>query len=189
VRSTVCNLTRNRHRHLRVVRLRTPAARPEASSEQISQPRTGGIQAFRYPAGTLEPSAGTMTAYLLSGRVEGVGGQVVGFWDSSSSSSVSIVPASGPPAVELFGGDIRNHSRQTYFYGYAHENVRRVVLRLAGGKQYGAQTFAAWPGSGLRLWAFPVPVGALQSAASRALLGYDAAGRVVWQQNFPPAGR
>jgi RNA polymerase sigma-70 factor (sigma-E family) len=36
VRSTVCNLTRNRHRHLRVVRLRTPSARPEESSEQIA---------------------------------------------------------------------------------------------------------------------------------------------------------
>jgi RNA polymerase sigma-70 factor (sigma-E family) len=34
VRASVCNLTRNRHRHLRVVRMRTPAARPEDSSEQ-----------------------------------------------------------------------------------------------------------------------------------------------------------
>ena len=33
VRSTVCNLVRNRHRHLRVVRLRTPAGHDEASSE------------------------------------------------------------------------------------------------------------------------------------------------------------
>ena len=36
VRASVCNLTRNRHRHLRVVRLRTPAARPEDSSEQVA---------------------------------------------------------------------------------------------------------------------------------------------------------
>ncbi len=43
------------------------------------------------------------------------------------------------------------------FYGYAHENVTRVVLELPDGRRYGAQTFAAWPGSGLRLWAFPVP--------------------------------
>jgi hypothetical protein len=148
------------------------------------QPRTGGIPVFRYPAGTLEPSAGTMTAYLLNGRVVGVSGQVVGFWDSNSSSAISSVPADGPPAVELFGGDVINHARQAYFYGYAHENVRRVVLRL-GGKQYGAQTFAAWPGSGLRLWAFPVPSSMLlSSSSSRVLLGYDAAGRVVWQKDL-----
>jgi RNA polymerase sigma factor (sigma-70 family) len=33
VRSTVCNLVRNRHRHLRVARLRTPSGPDEASSE------------------------------------------------------------------------------------------------------------------------------------------------------------
>jgi RNA polymerase sigma-70 factor (sigma-E family) len=36
VRRCVVTLTRNRHRHLRVVRLRTPSARPEASSEQVA---------------------------------------------------------------------------------------------------------------------------------------------------------
>jgi RNA polymerase sigma factor (sigma-70 family) len=36
VRSSVCNLTRNRHRHLRVVRRRTPAGRDEDSSEQAA---------------------------------------------------------------------------------------------------------------------------------------------------------
>jgi RNA polymerase sigma-70 factor (sigma-E family) len=35
VRASVCNLTRNRHRHLRVVRLHTPAGRHEDSSEQV----------------------------------------------------------------------------------------------------------------------------------------------------------
>jgi hypothetical protein len=152
-----------------------------------SQPRTGGIPVFRYPARTLEPSAGTMTAYLLDGRVVGVRGHVVGFWDSRSSSSISTVPADGPPAVELSGGDITNHARQTYFYGYAHENVRRVTLRL-GGKQYSAPTVAAWSGSDLRLWDFPVPASALPSPhARRVLLGYDAAGRVIWQKNLSAA--
>ena len=36
VRASVCNLTRNRRRHLRVVRLRTPAAHDEQSSEQAA---------------------------------------------------------------------------------------------------------------------------------------------------------
>jgi hypothetical protein len=57
------------------------------------------------------------------------------------------------------------------------------VLRL-GAKQYSAQTSAAWPGSGLRLWVFPVPSSVLLSPASRVMLGYDAAGRVVWQKNL-----
>ena len=39
VRASVCNLTRNRHRHLRVVRLRTPAGRHEDSSEQVAMLR------------------------------------------------------------------------------------------------------------------------------------------------------
>jgi RNA polymerase sigma factor (sigma-70 family) len=36
LRAIVVNLTRNRHRHLRVVRARTPAAVDEASSEQAA---------------------------------------------------------------------------------------------------------------------------------------------------------
>ena len=36
VRASVVNLTRNRHRHLRVVRRRTPAGRHEDSSEQVA---------------------------------------------------------------------------------------------------------------------------------------------------------
>jgi hypothetical protein len=69
------------------------------------------------------------------------------------------------------------------FYGYAHANVVRVVLKLPDGRQYGAQTFAAWPGSGLRLWAFPVPTAqALASPAKEVVTGYDAAGHVVYQR-------
>ncbi|MBC6457829.1 sigma-70 family RNA polymerase sigma factor [Actinomadura sp. HBU206391] len=36
LRATVCNLVRNRHRHLRVARLRAPAVQQEASSEQTA---------------------------------------------------------------------------------------------------------------------------------------------------------
>src|SRR6185369_16206524 len=39
VRSTVCNLVRNRHRHLRVARQRTPSRPDEASSEHGHDPR------------------------------------------------------------------------------------------------------------------------------------------------------
>ena len=35
VRSTACNLVRNRRRHLRVVRIRTPAGHDEVSSEHV----------------------------------------------------------------------------------------------------------------------------------------------------------
>jgi len=76
------------------------------------------------------------------------------------------------------------------FYGYAHENVTRVVLRLADGKQYGAQTFAAWKGSGLRLWAFSVPTELYTrvNPGQDVLMGYDAAGRVIWQMRFGSGG-
>jgi hypothetical protein len=146
-----------------------------------SQPRSGGIVVFHYPAHVLEPTAGTMKAYLLDGRLVGVTGKVVGFWDSSSSSAIASRPASGSPAVVNMGGDIVNHAKLSEYYGYAHENVARVVLRLPGGAEYGAQTFAAWPGSGLRLWAFAVPSSALPVKPRQdVLLGYDAAGHVIW---------
>jgi len=35
VRSTVCHLVRNRHRHLRTARLRAPSGQDEASSEHV----------------------------------------------------------------------------------------------------------------------------------------------------------
>jgi hypothetical protein len=124
-----------------------------------------------------------MTAYLLRD------GQV-GFWSSDNvASSVAAGPALGPPAVGLVGGDYRSGAKLAEYYGYAHENVTRVVLRLAGGRQYGAQTFAAWKGSGLRLWDFPVPTDLLRVDLGKAvLMGYDAAGQVVWQQSLGAGG-
>ncbi len=123
-----------------------------------------------------------MTAYLIGGKV--------GAWSSDGSQSViSNVPASGPPAVGLFGGDYRRGAKQAELYGYAHENVARVVLRLGNGTQYGAQTFAAWRGSGIRLWAFQVPVSAFGSQRGKAVLeGYDATGHVVWQMHLGGQG-
>jgi hypothetical protein len=142
--------------------------------------------AFRFAAGAKSPFTGGMTAYLFDGRVIGIRGKVVGFWDSNNGSVISNVAASGPPAVVNLGGDYGQHAKQAEFFGYAHQNVARVVLRLADGRQYGAQTFAAWPGSGLRLWAFAVPTRFLIAADQRQdlMTGYDAAGYVVWQQHL-----
>jgi hypothetical protein len=79
--------------------------------------------------------------------------------------------------------------KQTFveFYGYAHQNVTRVVLKLADGRQYGAKTFAAWPGSGLRLWAFPVPASVASAALRQSVwVGYNTAGQVIWQMHHVP---
>jgi hypothetical protein len=143
------------------------------------RPRSGGIAVFRYPAGPEGPKPGTMTAYLVGGKV--------GFWNSDGSdSSISNVPAAGPPAVGLFQGMSPPKAKAVEFYGYAHRNVARVVLRLAGGRQYGAQTFAAWPRSGLGLWAFSVPARYLTTGnrSKDVWTGYDAAGHVAWQKTF-----
>ena len=51
VRTSVCNLTRNRHRHLRVVRRRTPAVRHEDSSEQVAMVREEHRQVLAALAG------------------------------------------------------------------------------------------------------------------------------------------
>jgi hypothetical protein len=141
-------------------------------------PRSGGIVVFRYPAGTEGPRPGAMTAYLIGGKVA--------FWNSDGSdSAMSGGPAAGSPAVGLFQSQWTSKAAVVEFYGYAHENVARVVLRLADGRRYGAQTFAAWPGSGLRLWAFSAPTRVLAGDLRKDVMtGYDAAGHVVWQQRF-----
>jgi hypothetical protein len=144
-----------------------------------ARPRSGGIVVFRYPAGYGHARPGSMIAYLLSdGRV--------GFWSSDNAeSSVSAARASGPPAVGLAGAGYPAGAKQAEFYGYAHQNVVRIVLRFAGGSQYSGRTFAAWPGSGLRLWAFSVPVSPPRAGTGRAVLeGFDAAGHLVWQMRL-----
>ena len=148
-----------------------------------SQPRSGGIKLFSYPAHSVTTTAGTLTAYLLNGSLIGVKGKVVGFWGSDSSSMIAGVPASGPPAVENLGGGWVDHGKVAEFFGYAHANVARVVLRLPDGRQYSAQTTAGWPGSGLRLWHFAVPVAAATfEARQQVILGYGTAGQVVFDK-------
>ncbi|MFI5082448.1 MAG: RNA polymerase sigma factor, partial [Streptosporangiales bacterium] len=44
VRASVCNLTRNRHRHLRVVRLRTPTAQPAGRPQAGSGARAASTR-------------------------------------------------------------------------------------------------------------------------------------------------
>jgi hypothetical protein len=121
-----------------------------------------------------------MTAYLVNGKV--------GFWSSDNAeSSISSVPAArSPTVVVVFGGDYVLGVKQADFYGYAHENVARVGIRLTDGRQYGAQTVAGWPGSGVRLWAFSVPVrvGGTGIRKVDVIKGYDAAGHVVWQMSL-----
>jgi hypothetical protein len=148
-----------------------------------SQPRSGGIKLFSYPAHSVSTTAGTMTAYLLNGSLIGVKGKVVGFWGTDSSSTIAGVPASGPPAVANIGGSWTNDAKVVEYYGYAHANVARVVLRLPDGRQYGAQIIAGWPGSGLRLWHFAVPVKAATfEPRQQVILGYDTAGQVVFDK-------
>jgi hypothetical protein len=78
-------------------------------------------------------------------------------------------------------------AEQGEFYGYAHENVARVVLHLSGGRQFTAQTFPGWQGSGLRLWAVPVPAD-LVAVPKYVALAYDAAGHVVSQLAYEARG-
>ena len=91
-------------------------------------------------------------------------------------------PASWPPAVGTLGGGYADGAKLAEFYRYAHQNVARVVLRLGSGKQYSAQTFAAWPGSGLRLWDLSVPTDLLRVKPGQdVMMDYDATGQLVWQ--------
>jgi len=81
----------------------------------------------------------TRVVHLPNGKVLGINGTIVVFWDSMNSPAIEGVPASGPPAVTVFtvtGGAPK--PRFVEFYGYAHENVTRVVLELPDGRRYGA---------------------------------------------------
>ncbi len=68
LRAIVVNLTRNRHRHLRVVRMRTPAAVAEGSSEQAAILREDHREVIAALAGLPPPARGHRPA-LLAGPV------------------------------------------------------------------------------------------------------------------------
>ena len=121
-----------------------------------------------------------MTAYLIEGHVA--------FWSLLWGGQIAPVPAvSGPAADGLimsFGQTAsRDHPKSppklSEAFGYAHGDVARIVVHLPGGRQAATPTVAAWPGSGLRLWAVSVPtdIGYVNRAVT--VTAYDAAGHVI----------
>jgi len=126
----------------------------------------GGMTVFRN-------QKGSATAYLARGRVEvSSTGLPPAVFESQ--------PASGPPDVSVFTSQDDNPPTWLEFYGYAHENVARVTVQLADGRQVAATTFPGWKESGIRLWAVPAPV-PVPRPLRYIVLGYDAGGHVVWQ--------
>ncbi|HEX5303937.1 MAG TPA: hypothetical protein VFW50_43775 [Streptosporangiaceae bacterium] len=137
--------------------------------EPVPAGRTCGMTVFRN-------QRGSATAYLARGRVEvSSTGLPPAVFESQ--------PASGPPDVSAFTSQDDNPPTWLEFYGYAHENVARVTVQLADGRQVAATTFPGWKGSGIRLWAVPAPVPAPRPLRY-IVLGYDAGGHVVWQTTF-----
>jgi hypothetical protein len=157
------------------------------------QPRSGGVLAFRYPAGHYTVP-GSVTAYLINGHV--------GFWTSApdtepfgqwSPTSAISGPALGG-IMYPFGQDNPSGVMEVGAMGYAHANVARVVLRLADGSKYVALSRAAgWPGSDLRLWSVALPgklvneiTGTIAPVTATA---YNAAGQVIGQVQLGTSGR
>ena len=119
-----------------------------------------------------------MTAYLLGGRL-------VGFWGTDIGPLLASVPVNGSQAIVNVGGTRLSGATVVEYFGAAQQYVTRVVLRLPDGRQYGAETSAAWPGSGVRLWHFAVPVKAASfEPRQQVMLGYNAAGHIIWQKSL-----
>jgi hypothetical protein len=138
---------------------------PDAAVIVHGKPQHGGITVFHR-------NAVTWTAYLVNGQVR--------FWSGNWMLAFSTLQASGAPDVGVFSEVLTSGPPGSGFYGYAHGDIARVTIRLASGKLLTARTFPGWPGSGIRLWAAPVPSG-LRQAPWYVALGYDRAGHVVWQ--------
>lgn len=145
------------------------------SNPVMTYPTSTGIAVAHYPADSIAPEPGTITAYL-------VGGQPY-FWASRAFlAGVSIAQPSAQSGLSpfYFSAMPPLPSKLAVYFGYAPRNVARVALRLADGRQFSARTIAGWKGSGLRLWSFSVPNG-LSSTVRYVALGYNAANQVVSQ--------
>jgi hypothetical protein len=100
------------------------------------------VPVFHYTPGADAP-ADTTLAYLIGGRA--------GFISPLRSMVLCELPE---PLDNFRGGDWQ----PVEAFGYAHADVARVVLHLPGGRVVSTPTFAAGlAGSGLRLWAVPMP--------------------------------
>jgi hypothetical protein len=145
--------------------------------DQVPEPDSGGIAVFTNPK-VPGFARSTMYAYLIKGYV--------GYWLRPSAGITGFLAprlAAGPPVLEglTLAGDLLGASGSEAF-GYAHADVARVVLHLPGGRQVSASTFAAWPDSGLRLWAIRLPANVYvhgQQMPTITATGYDTAGQVV----------
>lgn len=109
---------------------------------QTPLPISGGVPVFHYTPGADAP-ADTTLAYLIGGRA--------GFISPLRGMVLCELPE---PLDNFRGGDWQ----PVEAFGYAHADVARVVLHLPGGRVVSTPTFAAGlAGSGLRLWAVPMP--------------------------------
>jgi hypothetical protein len=157
---------------------------------QILEPTSGGILAFTYPK-IPGISGDSVNAYLID--------RYVGFWQGPGNNGY-IAPqlAAGPPALAGLslgfwapGGTAKHPNMAWEAFGYAHADVARVVLHLPGRRQASTSTFAAWPGSGLRLWAVRLPAGVEyvgRRVPAITATGYNAAGQIVTQVTLGSSG-
>jgi len=148
-------------------------------SGQVPEPGRGGIAVFTNAEGP--GSVNTMNAYLVKGYV--------GFWLRQwfgLNGYLAPQLAAGPPALAGLTQTYSDSGGRGAFtseaFGYAHEDVARVVLHLPGGRSVSTSTFAAWAGSGVRLWAIRLPADVYipgQQMRTITATGYDTADQVV----------
>lgn len=139
----------------------TASLRP--ASAYVPRPANGGVTMFRF-SGDHGGPGGSLTAYLVDGHV--------GFYAPTLYPDGAFSPAtvSGPPAgggLPVVAGLTSNdQNKLVKAFGYAHGNVATVVITLPGGGHVTATTFAAWPGSDVRLWQVSIPASAWPAGAA-----------------------